>query len=175
MKVIYRFWQFVVFLSLLTTFIGCANLPSDEKQTNLGLYLTSVEAYELVKKDGKNILFVDLRTQAELDKLGKPVLLDGRVPYKLRVKREGEEKKFKLIPNDNFITAITEQVNQKGLNKQSKIILICRNGNRSAQAVNDLAKVGYEEVYTVVDGTIEGWKGNNLPWISKLKKGKTSL
>ena len=173
MKIVYRFCQLVVFLFFTTIFIGCTTLP-DKKQTNLGLYLTSVEAYELVKQDAKNILFLDLRSNAEVVKLGKPALLDGHVQYLLRVRKEGKEKKFKFIPNDNFVIELEEQVQKKGLNRQSKIILICRNGNRSADAVNALAKVGYEQVYTVTDGTREGWKVNNLPWINQLKKGKPS-
>jgi rhodanese-related sulfurtransferase len=43
------------------------------------------------------------------------------------------------------------------------IILICRQGNRSARAVDVLAKEGYKKVYTVTDGTL-GWQKNNLPW-----------
>ena len=33
---------------------------------------------------------------------------------------------------------------------------MCRSGNRSAQAVNLLAEVGFRSVYNIMDG-MEGW------------------
>jgi rhodanese-related sulfurtransferase len=171
MKIVYRLCQLVVVLFLFTTFIGCATLKKedlldDNQKTDLGLYLTSIEAYDLVKTDSENILFVDLRSHAEVNSFGVPTPVDAHVPYQFRKKIEGK-KKSKWVPNNNFVAALEEQLNQKGLDKESTIILMCRNGRRSAKAVNKLAKVGYKKVYTVTDGTVDGWKANNLPWTEK--------
>ncbi len=108
---------------------------------------------------------VDTRTRAELVKGGMPAQVDAHIPYVYR----GDNKKAAI--NKNFANDIDEQLKENGLNKQNTIILICRNGNRSAGATNKLALVGYKTVYSVVDGT-KGWEKNNLPWIDKVDEGK---
>ena len=75
----------------------------------------------------------------------------------------------------------------KGIGKNSPIIVMCRSGNRSATAVTLLAKYGYTQVYSVVDGyegdkaktgpqagqrVVNGWRNAGLPWSYKLDKAK---
>lgn len=169
MKVMHRFFQLAVVLFLFNTLIGCATSPTanlpDKKKTQLELYLTATEADDLLKKDGENVLFVDVRTRAELVKRGMPTHVDAHIPY---IQRDNNKK---AAINDNFANDIEEQLKENGLNKQNTIILICRHGNRSAGATNKLALVGYKTVYSIVDGT-EGWKDNNLPWTDKVDEGK---
>ena len=89
--------------------------------------------------------------------------------------------------NESFLETIKDRLAVKGLTKDSKIIFICRSGSRSAAASNLLAKAGYKNVYTVVDGyegdkikkgankgqrLVNGWKNNNLPWSYKLHAAK---
>ena len=161
-------WLLLVFL--LAAFASCVtstntsstNLP-DQKKTELGLYLTATEAYDLLQKDSQNILFVDVRTREEVIS-GRPQLADdayNNIPYFL--KQETPDKKPKLIVNHNFIPDLEALLAEKGLDKQSTVILICRQGNRSAKATNALAKEGYKKVYHVTDGA-NGWKNSDLPW-----------
>ena len=92
-----------------------------------------------------------------------------------------DEKKgvFKMDPNSNFTTELEQRLEKKELTKDSKVILICRSGDRSAKAADLLAKVGYKKVYSVVDGyegdqakdgpqkgqrVVNGWRNTNLPW-----------
>ncbi|MBU6485481.1 MAG: rhodanese-like domain-containing protein [Betaproteobacteria bacterium] len=56
------------------------------------------------------------------------------------------------------------------------VVLICRSGQRSTAAGEELEKAGFTEVYNVVDGfegpldedhhrgTIGGWRKEGLPW-----------
>ena len=170
-----RLFQLFVISYLLIFLNGCTT--SDElpekvvkkteqpKSTELELYLTSVEAYDLLDKDRQNTLFIDVRTQGEIVAEGMPNFADANIPYFLKQK---EQDKVKMVINQDFVPAFEDRLKEKGLDKQSNIFLICRRGNRSAKAVNALAKLGYQKVYHVIDGTT-GWKQNNLPFTNPEK------
>lgn len=161
------------------------DLP-DNKKTDLGLYLTAVEAYAFIQAHELEVLFVDVRTRSEVTFIGIPTLVDTNVPYK----EEGNWKNwdemgktFALVVNNHFITAIDQRLQEKSLTRQSPIILMCRSGIRSAEAVNVLSKAGYTHVYSIIDGfegdsnaqgqrVINGWKNSNLPWSFDLDKQK---
>ncbi len=155
-----RFYQLFFVFFVFIALSGClktdpnTDLP-DQKKTELGLYLTATEAHELVKKDPKKILFVDVRTPAEVSE-GKPNLVDANVPIV-------EMRQNKVEFNNDFVPTIEDLLNNKGLDKQSQIVLICKQGNRSALATNTLAKEGHKNVYHVIDGFI-GWEKSDLPW-----------
>jgi len=161
-----------------------------KKQTQLGLYLESKDAYHLVKKNDSNTLFVDVRSRAEVNFLGMPTVADANIPYMSLSEFytfDAKKKNFKMELNDGFLDAVKERLVSKGLNKDSKIIFICRSGSRSAAAANLMAKAGFKNVYTVVDGyegdkvkvgkakgqrIVNGWKNNGLPWSYKLHASK---
>lgn len=161
-----------------------ASKLSKKKQTTLGLYLTAQDAYNEVTSDPENTLFIDVRTPAELEFIGAPKMINANVPYMLNdfSDWDAKKKRFKKLPNSNFTVLMEEQLEIKGINKNDKIILMCRSGSRSAKAVNLLHKAGYTNVYTVVDGfegdkskvattkgkrVVNGWKNANLPWTYK--------
>ncbi len=164
------------------------NLPLG-KITELGLYLTATEAYELIKKEANNILFIDVRTQAEIAFVGIPTMADANIPYEIIEdwhQWDDKGKGFKMTVNDNFVNDVEQRVKEKGLNKQSPIILMCRSGYRSASGANLLAKAGYKKVYNLIDGfegdkaasgrrVVNGWKNNDLPWTDMLEKSKMYL
>lgn len=182
----------VLSLCLVSTAVFAAdatNLPK-KKTTTQGLYLTSTEAYDLLQKEANKALFVDVRTRAEVNFLGMPTIADANIPYmKLSEWYAWDEKKknFKMELNDQFLFKIKERLAAKGLSKDAKIIFICRSGSRSAAAANLLAKAGYNNVYTVIDGyegdkakkgeqkgqrVVNGWKNNGLPWSYSLLASK---
>ncbi len=176
-------------VSASTLAITEASLPG-KKHTELKLYLTATEAHQFVNENNKDILFLDIRTRSEINFLGMPSNADANIPYFMPEswsEWNDKKKSFKLSPNSNFLTAVEERLQQKGLNKDSKIILICRSGSRSAKAANLMHKAGYSNVYTVVDGyegdkskateskgqrVVNGWKNSGLPWSYKLDKEK---
>jgi len=168
------------------------DLPNGKK-TELGLYLTAVEAYEFIKKAGSNFLFIDVRTQAEIAFVGVPTVIDANVPYEVITdwnQWDEKEKIFKMTVNDHFVNAVESRLMEKNLDKQSPIIFMCRSGFRSASAVNLLAKSGYKNVYHLIDGfegdkalngpkqgqrVVDGWKNSDLPWTDQLEKAKMYL
>lgn len=164
-------------------------LPS-KKQTEFKLYLTASEANELITKNTKDTLFLDIRTRAEINFLGMPSSADANIPYFTPDSWEtfdSKKKVFKLAPNSNFLTAVEDRLKAKGLTKDSTVVLMCRSGSRSAKAANLMKKAGYKKVYTVVDGyegdksktaetkgqrIVNGWKNSGLPWSYKLDQKK---
>lgn len=180
-------------LTLSTTVavaINAASVP-EIKRTQLGLYLTSAEAHEAATKE--KLLFVDVRTRAEVNFLGIPTVADANIPYmEMDNMYLWDEKKgvFKLEQNSGFMTEIEQRLKQKGLDSNAKIIVMCRSGDRSAKAADLLAKSGYKNVYSVVDGyegdvakegdrkgqrAVNGWRNANLPWTYSLSKEKMYL
>lgn len=145
------------------------------KTTELGLYLTSAEGYR-IKKQNPKILFLDVRTQAEVNFLGMPDIADANIPVKPISKvltKDG--KAYQRINNDDFVAAVAALADQKGLTTDPVIFIMCRNGKGSAIATNKLAEAGYTKVYSIVDGfegdfdkkgkrTVNGWKNAGLPW-----------
>ncbi|MES9853873.1 MAG: rhodanese-like domain-containing protein [Candidatus Thiodiazotropha sp. L084R] len=179
-------------LSLVIVSVATAantdNIPS-KKQTELGLYLTAKDAYEL-KSEKSNVIFVDVRTRAEIAFIGMPLTSDANIPYMMPGDWgvwDEKKKNYKLEPNSGFLLSMEDLVKAKGANKDSKIIVMCRSGSRSAKAANLLAQNGYTSVYTVLDGfegdkaksgdlkgqrVVNGWKNSHLPWSYKLDKNK---
>ena len=129
--------------------------------------LTPVQSWELLSKD-KNCYLVDCRTSAEWQFVGIPDL-------------ETLEKKTLLIEwqiypsmslNDKFL----EDIKQSGIQKQDKLIFICRSGGRSRSAAEFLVSQGYENSFNCIHGfegnhnpdghrgKNSGWKFSKLPW-----------
>ena len=130
------------------------------KRTSLGLYITATGAYEAWKADPANIKIIDVRTPEEFRMIGVPEMaakipLTGSAQFVDQVKRVAR-------PDDT-------------------VLVICRSGNRSAAAIEMLARAGFKNAYTVVDGfegdresspsspnygkrTVNGWKNAGLPW-----------
>lgn len=165
-----------------------SKLPT-KKQTELGLYLTAKDAYQM-KSENPDVLLVDVRSRAEIAFLGMPQISDANIPYMMAEDWESwdeKKKNFKMAPNSGFLLSMEELINAKGASKETKIIVLCRSGSRSAKAANLLAKSGYKNVFSVVDGfegdkaksgelkgqrVVNGWKNSGLPWSYKLEKDK---
>lgn len=158
------------------------------KRSRLGLYLSSPQAYEMKQREGDRLLFVDVRTRAEVMYLGTPTVTDAVVPLVnpaggFTVWDEAKET-FKTDLNEGFVAELEKRLAQKHLTKTDPIVLMCRSGDRSARAINMLlTDRGYTRVYSVVDGyegdmspagrrDVNGWKNAGLPWTYELDKAK---
>ena len=161
-----------------------ASKVGKKKQTPQGLYLSVKETYKMVSDQSDKLLFIDVRTPAEVEFVGAPENIDSNIPYMLNdfTAWDDSKKRFKKVPNSNFTIAIEDALTAKGLGKDDKIILMCRSGSRSAKAANLLYQAGYKNVYSVVEGfegdksklaenkgqrTVNGWKNAGLPWTYK--------
>lgn len=142
----------------------------------------------MVDEIGDKALFLDVRTRSEIGFLGMPIDVDANIPYMTPGNfDEWDDKKqnFKLTPNSEFVRRVNELVSQRGMDKETPIIMICRSGSRSAKAAKILDAAGYKQVYSVTDGfegdkakdwpnkgqrVVNGWKNSGLPWSYKLNK-----
>lgn len=189
----------IVILSLFMTLntVSAETLNNDnvppKKQTKAELYLSSKDAYDVLKKEADKILFLDVRTRGEVAYTGMPTDADFNVPLKFTSKKhQWSDKKnmFKMTPNSHFVEAATQRLQQKGLSKTDKVFVMCRSGGRSAKAADALTDAGFTQVFSVIDGyegdtvksgdqkgkrTINGWKNSNLPWGFALNKDKMYL
>lgn len=136
---------FAVLLVLMGAFILWQNLPklsgtsvaqsdTPEKQETFRT-LPPKEAWKWIEEGAQSI---DVRESYEV--------AQERVPH------------FKNIP----LSEIKERMSE--IDKQKRVVLLCRSGRRSAIAAQELLKAGYpaEQVANVEGGLIR-WKAENLP------------
>lgn len=164
------------------------NIP-EQKQTQLGLYMSAQDAFEAKKSDANKVLFVDVRTPEEFEYVGHATPVDINIPFKKTDYSQWDSKKnvYAMVNNDNFLMDLESALDARSLDKSATIVLMCRSGDRSAVAANVLAKAGYKNVYTVYDGfegdvaksgentgkrTVNGWKNAGLPWEYHMDKAK---
>ena len=162
---------------------------AEYKQTKAELYITSKEAFDKVQSEENEILFLDVRTRSEIAVVGMPTAADANVPYMVMAEPmiwNDDWASFKMIRNTNFLDAVKQRLEEKGLAQDDKVFLMCRSGGRSASAADLLTKAGFTNVYTVIDGyegdkakngkrILNGWKNSGLPWSYKLDKKKMYL
>ncbi len=165
--------------------------PSDpKKQTPWKLYVDSKEAYEMKQKMGDKVLFIDVRDPIEIMFTGFTDMVDINIPFKISNKNSWHSKKpvFAMETNPDFEKAIASTLVDRGLTKDTPIILMCRSGGtRGAPSAKQLWGKGYSKVYVVTDGfeggklkqgekknwrLVNGWKNSGLPWSYKLNKEK---
>jgi rhodanese-related sulfurtransferase len=163
---------------------------AEGKRTACGLYLTAVDAYQMVSEDPAKVLFIDVRTRGELQFIGMPTVVDAHVPFLVEaapLQWDDGASSFKLAPNPDFVAAVDRRLSQKGLTHDATVIVICQGGMRAARAANALTQAGYTKVYTVIDGfegdpvaegpskgqrLVNGWRNAGLPWTAKLDRTK---
>ena len=130
----------LIFL-LITALTGCADQIMDGPgMVNSYKQIDQETAKQMMGQDDGHVV-VDVRTQEEYDA--------GHIPGAL------------LIPNESIGTEPPEE-----LPDRNQIILIyCRSGNRSKQAAEKLAAMGYTNVYEF--GGINTWTGEIVTENSK--------
>ena len=187
--------RFSVFATLLfvMSFINAFAVDKKDipeyKQTRAERYLTSKEAYEEIQTNKSKILFLDVRTRAEVAVVGMPTVADANVPYMFMAEPmiwSDDWENFEMTKNQNFLNVVKQRLEEKGLTQDDKVFLMCRSGGRSASAADLLSEAGFTNVYSVVDGfegdkakngkrILNGWKNSDLPWSYKLDKKKMYL
>jgi rhodanese-related sulfurtransferase len=146
--------------ALLAGSLAGESVPA-KKRTSLGLYITAQDAYAKWKADPVGVKIVDVRTPEEFRTIGFPEMA-AKIPLSASA--------------DDFVGQFRQVVRP-----DDTILVICRSGNRSAMAVEMLARAGFKNAYTVIDGfegdrdtdpaspnygqrTVNGWKNAGLPW-----------
>jgi rhodanese-related sulfurtransferase len=169
---------------LLLTWVSISPAKSTlpkQKQTVLGLYVTAKEAYQMWLAEKNKIKILDVRTPEEYIFVGHAPMAHNipfqLINYKMAVRNKGPL----MQANPNFITEVSRK-----FKTSDTILVICRSGTRSADAVNAMAAAGFKTVYSVTDGfegdrikdpsssnygkrLKNGWKKATLPWTDQLK------
>lgn len=153
-----------------------------EKETTLGLYVTSKEAYTMWLSAPDKIKIIDVRTPEEYIFIGHAEKA-WNIPLAFQsYDWDTEKNQFKFTPNPDFLSGV-----QTISGTKDTLMVMCRSGGRSALAVNALAKAGYTHVYQITDGMEgdavsepgsvyygqrlkNGWKNSGLPWTYKLNR-----
>ena len=105
------------------------------KTTELGLYLHSKDAHAHLSADRK-ILFLDVRSRAEVNFLGLPDRVDANVPnmpLNPNFELSDSGKAYKRYWNPHFVDAVKEQIAKRGLPEDPVIFIICRRRDHQHQ------------------------------------------
>ena len=156
--------------------VQSTQLPPKNKQTSLGLYMTAQEAYEMWKSDPERVKIIDVRTPEEYAFVGHPDEAWNIPLAFVTYQRENGVTKYGPNWNPDFVEEV-----RKSAGPTDTLLVMCRSGDRSAMAVNQLAKAGIKNAYTITDGfegdkvddpgsvfngkrMRNGWK-NSAPWV----------
>ncbi len=125
------------------------------------------ETWEQLKNE-KNSYLIDCRTSAEWSLVGVPDLdsLGKRVCF----------IEWQTFPTMEKNARFLQEISEANINKDSKIILLCRSGARSRSAAEFLTSQGYKTCLNSSEGfegvhddfgqrgKVNGWKFYDLPW-----------
>lgn len=149
------------------------------KQTTLGLYVTSKQAYQKWQENPESVVILDVRTPEEHLFVGHPGMA-WRIPViSQSYEWDAEHSKYPMALLPDFVARVSEIAKP-----EDTIMAICRSGGRSAIAVNLLAQAGFKNVYNIIDGMEgddngdsesvsnsqnpeSGWKNSGCPWTKK--------
>lgn len=146
-----------------------------KKLTSLGLYVSTADAAAALKSN-PGIVFIDVRTPEEVAAIGRPAPVDAIIPVALLTGGvDAATGQPAAVLNPDFITDAAAEVTRAGGDKASPVFVMCRSGGRSAMAANILAKAGFSNVWSLVEGfegdadaegkrTINGWRNAELEW-----------
>jgi rhodanese-related sulfurtransferase len=116
--------------------------------------ILSIEAYDMLNTVPDTYL-IDIRTRAEFQFVGHPISA-YLFPYMFMTTefgKNGEEYGYRFnVKNKSFVEEIG-----KVFKKTDNLLIICREGVRSALASKDLMSAGFKHVFNVEDG-FEGQK-----------------
>jgi rhodanese-related sulfurtransferase len=120
----------------------------------------SLQAFEMLKKDPGHTFLIDVRTRAEYQFAGHPVMAYN-IPWRFLTTafaveddRMGRGRKARITgyqlsprPNPRF-TAVVRSL----FKTTDRLLLISARGRRSAAAAEALIQAGFQKVYDVADG-----------------------
>jgi rhodanese-related sulfurtransferase len=110
------------------------------------------------------------------------------IPAKLQTYQwDASHRKLPMVANPDFLSHVKQT-----FKPTDAILVLCRSGGRSAQAVNLLAGAGFKNAYSIIDGMEgdviddpesvfkgkrmkNGWKNAGLPWTCDLDPERMRL
>ena len=151
------------------------------RETQLGLYVTATEAYDLIQQHD-DALLIDVRDPIEIKFTGFAEPTDIHVPWVLadRTQFDADAQTWPISRNNDFEEQIRSALEAHNAKEDTPIIVMCRSGStRSAPAADVITKMGFTQVYSVSDGfeggklaegnsagvrARNGWRNSGLPW-----------
>jgi rhodanese-related sulfurtransferase len=151
------------------------------KRTGSGLYVDAVHAEAIKRRHPDEVVFVDIRSPVELGLTGHPKAVDLNVPFRDFVQPlvwDDARGAWSMQTNPRFSAQLDGELRHRGATYDTVVMLLCRSGDRSAQAADALSLLGYRNVVSVVDGyegdigpdgrrSLNGWKNAGLPWTAQ--------
>ncbi len=181
----------LAFITILLASTATLAAPEDSqlperKQTTLGLYVTAAQAYEKWEAAPDKVKLIDVRTPEEYAFVGHPDTAWNIPLAFVTYQRKNGKTEYGPKWNADFVAEVKRLA---GLN--DTLLVMCRSGDRSAKAVNELAAAGFKNAYTVTDGfegdkvkdagsvfngkrMRNGWK-NSAPWVYDIDPEKILL
>ena len=153
----YFFFFFLVVVALISNSAG-VGYGQELKR------ILSVEALDMLNTVPDTYL-VDIRTQAEYQFVGHPFKAYN-FPYLFfttTFAKDDEKPSYQFTKNKVFLEQIS-----KVFKKTDNLLLLDRDGTRSAQAAKDLLTAGYKNVFDVYDG----FEGGEFPAFDDPNKHK---
>jgi len=138
--------------------------------------LTARQAYEKWQADSGKPIILDVRTPEEFMFVGHPEMA-WNVPLAAQsYVWDAAAGEFPMRQLSDFVARV-EQIAER----DDTLLVMCRSGTRSAQAVDLLVRAGFRNVYDITDGMegdvvespnsvfhgqrmVNGWKNSGLPW-----------
>ncbi|WP_028216848.1 rhodanese-like domain-containing protein [Paraburkholderia oxyphila] len=152
-------------MSTLEQLYAQADKRRVENQLPYAGAISPAEAFELLQLDAR-VKLVDVRTRAELDWVGRPVVGDGQYAHVEWTRYPGG------VPNAEFIAQLKNVADP-----EAPVLFLCRSAARSKLAAIEAAKAGYKQAYDLLEGfegdknseghrkTVTGWCFRGLPWL----------
>jgi len=126
--------------------------------------IKSIEAFDMLNTLPDSYL-IDVRTQAEYQFVGHPRKAYN-FPYMFlttQFNKDGEKPAYQSTKNKAFL----EQIG-KVFKKTDNLLILDRDGTRSAQAAKELAGAGYKNVFDIEDG----FEGPEFPFFEDPNRHK---
>ncbi|MDI5890923.1 rhodanese-like domain-containing protein [Halomonas rhizosphaerae] len=170
---------------LAATLVAGSALAEEEvpayRETQLGLYVTASEAYELMQENERAVL-IDVRDPIEIKFTGFAEPTNIHVPWVLadRENFDEEAKTWPMVRNADFEAQVRAELDALDVADDDPIIVMCRSGaTRSAPGADIITEMGFSQVYSMTDGfeggkleegdsrgvrAVNGWRNAGLPW-----------
>lgn len=150
------------FLFIFSTIIFCS---AGNIQAQGPKKILSIEAYDMLNTVPDSYL-VDVRTRAEYQFVGHPITA-YHFPYMFlsnELVKNDEDYLYRFdVKNKAFIEEIG-----KIFKKTDNLLVLCRDGSRSAAAAVELSEAGFKNIYNIEDG----FEGPTFPSFSDSNKDK---
>jgi rhodanese-related sulfurtransferase len=152
-------------MSTLEQLYAQADKRRAENQLPYAGAISPAEAFELLQLD-PGARLIDVRTRAELDWVGRPVVGDGQYAHIEWTRYPGG------VPNPEFLDQLRQLASP-----DTPLLFLCRSAARSKLAAVAASQAGFTKAYDLLEGfeggkdsqghrkTVEGWCHRGLPWL----------